>query len=153
MVSCWRQVVLALVLLMPLVGRAGEEPIAVVVNDQTATSELSFEELQRIYLGKTTFFRDRKKITPAVNAHLEQRFYRLVLGLTTRQVRKHWMKLVFSGADVIPPIGCSDPDEVRNLLQKKESVICFVRLSAVDSCMKVLTIDGKRPGDADYPLK
>jgi len=73
--------------------------------------------------------------------------------MSKRQVRKHWLKKVFSGAHAVPPAGYDDAEEVQSLLCKHKSSICFIDIADVSECMKVLTIEGLNPDDEEYPLK
>ncbi len=153
MITTGKYTICTLLLIMICLGSTATAQIVVVVNDSNSISDLTLDELRRIYLGKTTAFPNGKEIVLMEYAHLCEKFYKAVLNMTELKVRKHWIKVVFSGEYATPPIEYHDPDEIKNLVCKKRGAICFVRLSDLEDCMKVLTIGGKEPDDEGYPLR
>lgn len=128
--------------------------IAIVVNKNNATSNLSIGDLKKIYLGKITVFSTGQKIALFEYASVKTKFYEQVLDMKVDKVKKHWFSVVFSGKSATPPKEIKNVEEVKKLVNQNDGAICFVEHSKVDSStMKVLTIDGKKPGDAKYRLK
>ena len=151
----FRAVIAVCVSVLPfsMVGGAAKEPIAVVVNDSSAITDIKLEKLARYYLGKVTLLPDGSEIVLLAYAPLEEDFYKAAVKMTTLGLRKHWMKLVFEADYATPPTDYNDLDEIKGIVCKTKGAICFVPLSKVSDCMKVLTIDGKSPGDEGYALK
>lgn len=127
--------------------------IAVVVNKKNPTSDISMLELKLIYLGKSTSFHNATEIELLEFGSSCDEFYELVLNMSKREVRKHWLKKVFSGDHAVPPTEYDDIDIVRSRICKSKSTICFIDFADVGECMKVLSIDGLKPEDEDYPLR
>lgn len=147
-----RYLLFALAALMTLVTSV-EADLVVVVNDSNSVSDLSMNELKRIYLGKITDYKNGQEIILGEYAPENEDFYQTVLGMSTRKTRMHWMKLVFSGGLATPPKVFKKIEKVRQFIRDTEGAICFIKSSEVDKGMKVLTIDGKRPGEEGYLLQ
>ncbi len=153
MITSGKYTICTLILVLLCLGSTATAQIVVVVNDSNSISDLTLDELKRIYLGKTTAFPDGKEIVLMEYSPLCEKFYKAVLNMTELKVRKHWMKVVFSGEYATPPTEYKDLDEIKNQVCKNRGAICFVGLSEVEDCMKVLTIEGKKPDDEGYPLR
>lgn len=130
-----------------------DEPLAVVVSYSCTISDISMSELKRFYLGQTTILPDGDEVLLVAYTPAADSFYKTVLDMTILEVRRHWMKLVFEGEYATPPEEYRHIDELKDIVCKKEGAICFVPLSEVDDCMNILKLDGKKPGDEEYPLK
>lgn len=136
-----------------LVASEATAQIAVVVHENNPTSNLSMHELKLIYLGKATNFPKGAEIELLEFRSSSSEFYKLALNMSKREVRKHWLKKVFSGDHAEPPIKFDDIDEVRSRICKSKSSICFIDIEDVQECMKILSIDELKPDDEDYPLR
>ncbi len=130
-----------------------DEPLAVVVSDSSTIPDISMNELERFYLGKTTMLPDGNEIVLLAYTPAAELFYKKVLDMSTLEVRRHWMKLVFEGEFATPPEEYRYADELKDMVCKKREAISFMPLSEVDSCMRILKLDGKIPGDEGYLLK
>lgn len=137
----------------PALQAESHEPLAIVVSDDCELSDVSSDDLKRFYLGKTTVMSDGYEIELLSFRAAAKKFYDLVLDMTPLSVRKHWMKLVFAGEFATPPTEYSDVDEIDAIICKRKEAICFLPLSKVTDCMKILTVNGLKPDDSDYPLK
>ena len=73
--------------------------------------------------------------------------------MSDRKFKKHWISMVFSGKSAVPPKQFRDEDELKTFVSKTPGAIAFINLSKVDKRVKVLSIDGKKPGDKNYKLK
>lgn len=129
------------------------EPLAVIVSDKCDLTDISTDELQKFYLGKTTMHTDECEIRLLAYQPSVKAFYRIVLDMTLLRFRKHWMKLVFAGEFATPPEECSTIADLKQRLCNNPGAIGFLPLSKVEGCMKILTIDGKQPDDSGYLLK
>lgn len=63
------------------------------------------------------------------------------------------MKLIFSGGHATPPKVFKKIEKVRQFIRDIEGAICFIESADVGEGMKVLSIDGKKPGEEGYPLE
>ena len=125
----------------------------VVVNPRNPVRNLSLEELRRLYLGRTTTFRQNQPVLLLEHAEARDAFYQAALGMNEARVKRHWIGIVFSGETVTPPQAIAAVEDLKRLVAQNVGAIGFLDLSAADQTVKVLTINGLHPGDAGYPLR
>ena len=146
-------VVLASIVLSASWAPEAAAQIAVIVNPRNPITDLSLEELRRLYLGRTTAFRQNQPVTLLEQAEMRGPFYRVALGMNESRVRRHWIGIVFSGETATPPKTIAPVGELKRAVARNTGAIAFVELVAADPTVKVLTINGFHPGDAGYPLR
>lgn len=127
--------------------------IAVVVNSSNPLRNLSVEELRRLYLGRTTTFRQNQPVILLEQAELRQAFYQAVLGMSEARVKRHWIGIVFSGETATPPKAIAAADELKHTVAQNPGAIGFLEAGTADRSVRVLTINGLHPSDAGYPLR
>lgn len=152
MIRLFRLQIRAILILLALVCSPVSAEIAMVVHPDNPMTDISLDNLKRIYLGKTTSFESGDAIVLTVNSKLNEEFYELVLNMSVKRVRKHWMKIVFEGVFATPPIAFQDLLEMKKFIGQNVGSIGFMDILAVDSTLKVLTIEGLSPGASGYPL-
>jgi ABC-type phosphate transport system substrate-binding protein len=130
-----------------------EAQIVVVVNPSNPLRDLSLEELRRLYLGRTTTFRQNLPVILLEQAELRKAFYPAALGMNEGRIKRHWIGVVFSGESAIPPKTISGSDALKHLVAQTPGAIGFLDFPAADRSVRVLTINGLRPVDASYPLR
>ncbi|NQV17265.1 MAG: hypothetical protein HQ534_01800 [Armatimonadetes bacterium] len=145
--------ILLVIILMTLMSSKIQGQIAVVVAKNNPVNNLTLEELRRIYLGKVTTFSNGEKIILLQYEPLMKEFYRIVLNKTPMKVRKHWIGVVFSGGSATPPREFTTIHQLSEILDKYSGVIGFIDWEDVGDNEKVITIDGIRPQEANYPLQ
>lgn len=127
--------------------------IAVVVNLRNPVKDISLEELRRLYLGRTTTFRQNQPVTLLEQAKVSDAFYQAALGMNQARVRRHWIGIVFSGEAAKPPRSIAAAGDLKRAVAERPGAIAFIDVADLDRSMKVLTINGLRPADARYPLQ
>lgn len=132
------------------------QPLAIVVNPKSTVTNLSFNDLRRIFLGEEQFWPDRSKITLLVRAPVA-RERAVVLDEIYRmdedQFRQYWIGKMFRAEIAGGPKIVYSSDMAMNLVDAIPGSITFVLASAVTPNSKVIRIDGKLPSDPGYPLK
>ena len=149
----WVLAVLGGVLLTPSLPVNAGAQIAVVVNLRNPVKDLSLEELRRLYLGRTTTFRQDQPVVLLEQAKVSRAFYQAALGMNEARVRRHWIGIVFSGEAAKPPRSITIASELKQALRERPGAIAFIDVADLDRSMKVVTINGLRPADAHYPLQ
>jgi len=136
---------------------AGErEPIAIVVNPKDGVSNLSFDELRRIFLGEQQFWPDRSKVTLLVRAPVAREravVLNEIYRMNEDQFRQYWIGKMFRAEIAGGPKIVYSSDMAMNLVSMIPGSITFVLASAITPNSKVIRIDGKLPSDPGYPLK
>ena len=133
---------------------AWAEPLAIVVDRDNPKTDLSAEELKSIYLGKRTEWSDCARAVPidqdpAGASH--GAFLGGVLGMSQGQFAQHWVDQQVRGAGSAPKVA-SSPASAMKLVAKVRGAVAFVPASLVDASVKVVTLNGKKAGDAGYAL-
>ena len=129
--------------------------LAVIVNPKNKIKNLTMNELRRIMLGQ------KKTFTNGKNIVLLQRPGRSVEGrallkkvyrMSSRKLRKYWVNLLFKGRIKAIPTTITKARGVLRAVAKHPDAISVVLLKDVNKRVKVLTIDGRKPGMKGYPL-
>ena len=148
----WRAAGLSLVVLLAA-SRAGHAQVAVVVHPSSAESNLSKDKLRRLFLGQTTTFPSGKHARLATHVPSAEQFNRTLLGLPSEIVRSRWLAMAFRGEAITHPIEFVNTEDVMRFVREHPDAVAYVPLARVDASVKVLRIDGRRPGDAGYVLR
>ena len=151
--------VLAVVILAAVAPKlcAADETYVVVVSPDVAYSDIGIDELRRIYQFKQRFWRagqplnllySEEDLTPG--SFLLDRIYRKDYG----DVKKLILQSLYSGEiDLAPKVVATDETAVA-FVASGRGLIAVVRADAVgDEPVKVLTVGGRAPDAADYPLR
>jgi len=149
----WLLVLLAGVLLTPTLPAEARAQFAVIVNPRNPIKDLSLEELRRLYLGRTTTFSQNQPVILLEQAAISDGFYQAALGMNEARLRRHWIGIVFSGETAKPPKSIAVADDLKRAVAENRGAIAFIDLAETEPGMKVLTINGRRPDDARYPLR
>lgn len=111
--------------------------IAVIVHPSNS-SNLSNEELVRIYTGRSNAF---TAVNLAESMPLRAQFDEKAVGRTSAQLKAHWSKLVFTGKGT-PPTELASEQEVLNFVASNPQAIGYVNAASVSDAVKVaLTIN------------
>lgn len=143
---------LALALVLWLPARA-EAQVAVVVNRASTVEDLSTVALRGLFLGQTTTLPGGARARLATHTASAERFDRVALGLAHEAVRSRWMAMTFRGEATAIPSDYASADDVTRFVREHAEAIAYLPLADVDATVKVLRIDGRRPGDAGYLLR
>lgn len=145
--------VMTTLLLLAVGPGIAQGQIAVVVNTHNPVDDVSVQELERLFLGKTSVFANGDQVQLATLDDSAEVFCSRVLGMTPNQFRRHWIKAVFAGTRSLPPEPFKGAAEVLSFVAANKGAVAIIGLGDVDDSVKVLLIDGKAPGQADYFLQ
>jgi len=79
-------------------------------------------------------------------------FDRKVLGMSADARARYWLRYRIQGKGH-PPRAIGSARVLQRIVSRHREAIAFVRLSDVAAGVKVLAIDGRRPGAGGYPLE
>lgn len=157
-----RRVVLGLIaaLALGLTSRSGigepAEPqlLAVVVAKDSPINELSFFELRRLYLGDDLRGPGGNKLIPLNrDSKSAERigFDRSVLGMSPEAAARYWIDRRIRGQSGPPKV--VEPSTVlQRVVARVPFTVAYVRREELSAEVKIVRIDGKRPGDSGYPI-
>lgn len=130
--------------------------VAIVVNPSTAVNDLSLLELRNVFLGERQFWSDGSRIVLLVRAPVAYErdvVLNKIYRMDESQYRQYWIAKVFRAEISSGPKIVYSNDMTRQLVTALAGAVGFIAASDVSPEMKVVRINGKLPGDADYPLQ
>jgi hypothetical protein len=127
--------------------------LVVIVNASAPDSNVSRDQLRRLFLGQSTRLTNGARVRLIEYAPARGRFYRAAVGLPDDLVRRHWIATVFAGEPVTPPREFDDPDAVVRFVAEHPEALGFLDRPVSDPNVRVLTIDGQSPSSQQYPLR
>jgi hypothetical protein len=147
-----------LVLVMALASgaRSFAADIAVAVHPEVRVENLSFAELRKILLGDRQFWPSGQPVTLIVRAPVAAERTLLlekVYEMSEAQFRQYWIAKVFRAEATTGPRVVVSNDESLELIGVLAGAIALVSADDVPAGVKVLKVDGAKPGDRDYPLR
>ena len=105
----------------------------IIVNKSNSTSTLTKKEVSKLFLKKTTRWKELDiKVNPVDltdDSAVRIKFSNEILGKKVGAVKAYWQKLIFSGRKVPPPEKKSDSD-VLKYVQDNPGAIGYVSASA-----------------------
>ena len=134
---------------------ADEDGVAIVVNPEVAVTDLSMEDLRRIFLADQQFWPGGGRVTVLVGAPGAQE-RKLVLDriyrMSEREFRKYWIAKIFRAEVPSGPKIVLTSEMARELVSAIPGSISFLPATAVNDSVRVLSIDGLLPGQSGYAL-
>lgn len=131
---------------------AADAQIQVIVNPSASDSSITMRELARLFRGEVALLPGGERVRLVEHSAARDTFYDRVVRMSGDQFRRHWIRVVFAGNAVIPPVGFETARDVVRFVATHRGAIAFVH-GPVDGSVRVLTIDGAAPGDPAYPLR
>lgn len=113
----------------------------VIVNPSNPLTSISYENVSRIFLKKTTKFPNGLSASPvdlSGNSAIRDHFAEDVHGKPVSAVDAYWQKLIFSGRD-IPPVQKNEAG-VLDFVRSNEDSIGYVSATANTSGVKVVLV-------------
>ena len=134
----------------------GRGAVAIVVNPSTSVDDLSLLELRNVFLGDRQFWSDGGRIVLLVRAPVAYErdvVLNKIYRMDESQFRQYWIAKVFRAEVSSGPKIVYSNDMTRQLVAALPGAVGFISASDVAADLKVLRINGKLPGDPDYPLR
>ena len=135
---------------------AQDSAITIVTNPRTATSDISFLELRKIFLGEKQFWDDNSRIILLVRAPVARErdvVLTKIYRMGEAEFQQYWIAKVFRAEVSSKPKIVYSSDMTSELVTVLPGAIGFLPADEVGSGTKVLRINGKLPGEAGYPLQ
>jgi len=147
---------------VPVIAAAGggsvkeSSDLAVVVNPKNAVTNLTLDELKKVLLGEQARWKDNTKISVVLRQPgTRERTVLLgkVLHMTEPEFKQSWMAAVFRGDVDAEPFVAPSNGSASNYLDVYPGGIAFMPGTDLRGDLKVLKINGRLPGEPDYPVK
>jgi ABC-type phosphate transport system substrate-binding protein len=143
-------------LLPPTAAAATGGDIAVVVRPDTPADNLSFNDIRKLLLGERQFWNSSLRVTLLIRAPAARErevVLKTIYRMSETQFRQFWISKVFRAEATSGPKIVYSNEMAAELVAAIPGSVAFVDAAQVPKGLKVLKIDGKLPGDKDYPLK
>jgi phosphate transport system substrate-binding protein len=153
---------LAIAVALLALGPAGQgwpvsaAEVAIIVHPDNPVNELSPAETARIFLQEQRYWPNGQRIylvLQEAGAEEKQVMLKRVYQMDDAQLKKFWLGKLFRGEIAEFPHTLASNEAVKRFVSQAPNAIGFVGVSALDDSVKALWVDGKPPGDPDYPLK
>ena len=134
---------------------AQQGPIAVVVHPDVPVDSLTIADLRRLALGDREFWPGGTRVTLLIRAPVARErdvVVKTLCEMSEAQFRQHWIGKVFRADTALAPKIVYSTTMAIDLASSTPGAITFVDASQVGRGLKVLKIEGLRPGDKNYPL-
>jgi len=115
--------------------------VAVVANASVGVSEISADELKRVFLGAKSALSDGSAVEPVLlqSGAAHELFLKEYVGKTDAALRNHFKSLVFTGKGSMPKSFASDADVVA-YVAKTKGAIGYVGNAAAAAGVKRLSV-------------
>lgn len=132
-----------LLMVVASVSSVGAAPdLVIIAHPGIAESALESKELQRIYLGKQTQWRDDTSIVPVMlkSGPLHDEFIENYIDRSVQRFVTYWRQMVFTGKGV-PPRSFAQESELVEYVASTPGSVGFASAAAKVSGVKVLSLD------------
>lgn len=135
----------------------GAEPgVAVIVNPANNCPDPTLQEVHAILTLQRQFWKDGRRIVlilPASGSFEKSVLLEKVYRRTDAELRKDWARRLFAGEIPAVPTSLRSADALFAAVRRSPGAIAIVPASAaIPPGVRVLAIEGKRPGQPGYPL-
>jgi ABC-type phosphate transport system substrate-binding protein len=135
-------------------GKVGD--IAVVVNASNPVNDLSLSELRNMLTGDRRFWKGNvriKLILREPGTRERDAVLGLLLEVDNKAFAAQWRARVFRGEATDKPLSVRSASQVEQYLLENPGGITFMTAKTTVPQLKVLRLEGKRPGEHGYALK
>src|SRR5580692_5803161 len=115
---------------------AGEQTLAIIVNQSNPVENFSYDDLRKIFLGERSHWPNGRRITIVMldpSQPERKAVLRDIYGMNEKDLNNHFIQGVFSGAVFVSPKNLATPPDVLRFVFNVPGAIGYVRASDVDS--------------------
>ena len=139
----------------PAAAHGAREAFALVVHPGTEVDELRLSEARRLFLGEQQFWQGGTRVVLFVQARGTPSrgvLLRHLFRMREAELQRYWIAKTFRDEVAAGPKLVPSDEVARRLTATVPGAIALIPASEVDGKVKVLRIDGRLPGDPQYPL-
>ena len=145
---------LALLGLLPAAsGSAGD--VAVIVHPSNPEADIRSSDLVEIFRMEQRYWKAGERIYLVLQESgtaEKDLVLKRIYGMKDAEMKRYWLGKLFRGEIAAFPRVAHSNADARRIVGQAPNAIGFVDVAGVDSSVKVMRIDGKKPGDAGYLL-
>lgn len=132
------------------------KPVAILVNPAARINNLTLDQLRQIMLGNRQFWPDHQPIVLLVRAPVAPErtaVLHIIYRMSEAEFRQYWIAKIFRDETATAPKIVYSASMTNELVVAIPGAIGFLEADEVRPGPKVLTINGKSPGQKGYPLQ
>ena len=140
---------------LPFTLAAGGD-IAVVVRADAPVEDLTLSQTRKLLRGEQQFWNSNLRVTLLLRAPAARErdvVLKVIYRMSEAEFRQFWISKMFRAEATSGPKVVYSNEMATELVNALPGSVAFLDASQVPKGLKVLKIDGKLPGQADYPLK
>jgi hypothetical protein len=142
--------------LLATISEAAE--IAIVVNKGNGLEDLSLLELEKVLKGEKEFWGNGKRIKLVLrplDSKEAEILLKKVYKIPREEFERYWLERVYAGKVKEAPLLIGSAAAANMLVGQVQEAIAPIEAGSVSkwASVKILKIDGKGPGEKDYPLR
>ena len=128
--------------------------VAVVVNQNNSVSNLSREEVRKLFAGEKQFWKPGLPVKIFVRAPgaRERVVLLTLLDMSESEYKQYWISQVLRKEARDEPVALFSNAVQRQAIEVYPGAIALVNVRDVAGGMKVVRVDGHAPGEPGYPL-
>jgi hypothetical protein len=130
--------------------------VAIVCRPDLPVEDLGFNDVRKLFLGDRQYWNSNLRVTLLVRAPVAREreiVLRTIYRMTEAQFRQYWIAKVFRAEAATGPKVVYSSEMATELVAAIPGAVAFVDAAQVPKGLKVIRIDGKLPGDKEYPLR
>lgn len=138
------------------VNAASNGDVAVVVHPDVPMDDLSLAEVRRLLLGDRQFWSSALPVTLLIRAPVARErdvVLKIIYQMSEAQFRQYWIAKVFRAEVAVGPKIVYSNEMATGLIGTIPGSITFVDAAQVPNGLKVLKVNGRLPGEKEYPLR
>lgn len=131
------------------------QPVAIVVNSDNPVNGLTLDELRQVLRLDRQFWDDKLRVVLVARPTGEpeqQALLDLVYSMDEKELRRFFVGKLYAGRIPAIPTVVKSGAAAAKIVAQTTGAIAAVSVADVPKGAKVLSIDGKKPGDAGYAL-
>jgi ABC-type phosphate transport system substrate-binding protein len=132
------------------------EGLAIVVNPNNPTTDVTMSQLRAMFLGERKWWSNRHRVVLAGmrrNTPEWQTVRRVIYKMDRRELDHYFLYQSFKGESPSLPSTMPAPADVKKFVVSNPGALGYLRASDVDSSVRVVRVNGLLPGDDGYPLR
>lgn len=132
------------------------QPLAIIVNKSNPTTDLSFDDLRRMFLAEQSNWPNGRRVTIVMRDRGQPErsaVLRTIYRMSEREFDRYFLQTTFTGQALGAPKTVSTAASMRKFVFYVPGAIGYVRASELDDSITAIRIDGLAPGDPGYRLK
>jgi hypothetical protein len=140
----------------PLPAAVSGGDIAIIVRPDVPVENVTFAELRKLLLGDRQFWSSNLRVTLLVRApgaREREVVLKTIYQMSEAQFRQYWIAKVFRAEAASGPRVVYSNEMAAELTSAVPGAVAFVEATQVPKGLKVVKINGKLPGDKEYPLR